>query len=168
MEEDKFEERMQFTADAAGGISALSRTSGVATRTIKGYIDGDNDPTRKKLIAMADAAKVSVEWLATGKGLMRQGETQGGKKCDHEALKLHRKGHLFEKDPGFNPELMEQIYSQLSSFKENNPGSLTSEKEIDVLILTYSLCQPRVRNEARLICSMVASIISGEHSESLL
>lgn len=65
---------MRFTADKAGGISALSRTSGVATRTIKGYIDGDNDPTRKKLIAMAEAANVSVEWLATGKGAMRPGE----------------------------------------------------------------------------------------------
>lgn len=162
MSEDKFGERMQFTADKVGGISALSRTSGIATRSIKGYIDGDNDPTRKKLIAIAEAADVSVEWLVTGKGAMHPGEKQ----CEHESLKFHRKGHLFEKDPGFNPDLMGLIYSQLSDFKENNPGCLTTEKELDVLIFSYGLCQPEVRNEARLICSIVTSVISGETKES--
>lgn len=155
MSEDKFGERMQFAADKAGGISALSRISGIATRSIKGYIDGDNDPTRKKLIAIAEAADVSVEWLSTGKGAINPDENQ----CEHESLKFHRKGHLFENDPGFNPELMAQIYSHLSDFKEKNPGRLTKEKEVDVLILAYGLCQPEVRQEARLLCSILTAII---------
>lgn len=39
-----------------------------------GYIKGESDPSRKNLIAMAEATNVSLEWLATGKGQMRLGE----------------------------------------------------------------------------------------------
>lgn len=68
MSEDNFGERVQRVADIVGGIAALSRTTRIAKRTIKNYIDGDNDPSRKKFVALADAGNVSFEWLATGKG----------------------------------------------------------------------------------------------------
>lgn len=151
-----------------GSIAALSRKASISASTIKGYIEETNDPTRKKLIAIADAAKVSVEWLATGEGPMRPGgksEKQkdgSAEKCEHEPLKFHKKGHLFEKNPGFDPDIMGQIFSQLSQFKEKNPGVLSKEKEMDVLTIAYSFCQPEVRDEVKLICSIVMSFINGE------
>ena len=63
-----------MVVDIVGSAAALSRKTSISASVIKGYIEETNDPTRKKLIAMAEAAQVSVEWLATGKGPMRPGE----------------------------------------------------------------------------------------------
>jgi transcriptional regulator with XRE-family HTH domain len=40
------------------------------------YLSGNSDPTRKKIIKLANAVNVNVEWLATGKGPMRVGERE--------------------------------------------------------------------------------------------
>ncbi len=151
---DNFGRRMRNTADKVGGISALSRRSGVATRTIKGYIDGENDPSRKKLIALAKAANVMVEWLATGRGSMQYAETiQGNGKItgNHNALNLKDKGHVFEKIPPFNSKLLGSILAKLADFKMKNPNILTKEKEMDVITLSFSLCHFENEVEAKLI-----------------
>jgi len=162
MTENTFGKRLQIVVDIVGSAAALSRKTSISASLIRGYIEETNDPSRKKLIAIAEAAQVSTEWLATGKGPMRPGEKE--EKCEHEPLKLHGKGRLFEKNPGFDPDIMGQIYSLLSDFKDNNPGALTKEKEIDVITVTYSLCQPDVRTEAKLICSIVMAVINGKPS----
>ncbi len=74
MTEDSFGKRLQIVVDIVGSAAALSRKTSISASVIKGYIEEVNDPTRKKLVAMAEAAQVSVEWLATGKGPMRPEE----------------------------------------------------------------------------------------------
>lgn len=142
-------------------VTSFGKRCGIGESTLRSYLRGAA-PRLDKLLAITESAGVNIEWLATGKGPMRPGERQGEIKCEHESLKLHRKGHLFEKNPGFDSELLGQIFSQLSDFKENNPDCLTKEKELDVVTIAYSLVQPEVRDEAKLICSILISIINGE------
>lgn len=62
--------RLQAVIDLAGGQSALARAAGVSQAVIHRYLNG-GDPSRTKLIAIANGAGVSVLWLATGEGSMR-------------------------------------------------------------------------------------------------
>lgn len=71
---DSFGDRLRYIVDIVGSVAAVSRKTSISASTIKGYIEETNDPTRKKLIALADVGNVSLEWLATGKGDMRPWE----------------------------------------------------------------------------------------------
>lgn len=59
---------MDFLCELAGGPGELARKSKLSRRVIDKYRSGNSDPSRERLIALADAGGVSVEWLATGKG----------------------------------------------------------------------------------------------------
>ena len=61
----KFRERLRVCADKAGSIYALAQKAGFPANTLRRYLV-DSEPTRPKLIAIAKAAGVSVQWLATG------------------------------------------------------------------------------------------------------
>ncbi|MGK7345428.1 MAG: LexA family transcriptional regulator [Candidatus Nitrospinota bacterium M3_3B_026] len=68
-----FRQRMEYIAMMAGNATALSKKSGVSRRAVGLYLSGKSDPTRKRLVAMAKAAGVTVEWLATGEGPIQRG-----------------------------------------------------------------------------------------------
>lgn len=56
--------------EALGGqsIRSFARGAGFAHTTLKQYLSGKSEPTRPRLVAIASAAGVAVEWLATGRG----------------------------------------------------------------------------------------------------
>jgi len=62
-----FRERLQSCIDASGTLYALAKKIGSPPNTIRRYF-GSSEPTRPKLLAIAAATGVSVEWLATGRG----------------------------------------------------------------------------------------------------
>lgn len=59
--------RVSEVIDMVGGENALAERSGLSRSMIEKYKKG-SEPTRSSLVSMADAAGVSVEWLAIGKG----------------------------------------------------------------------------------------------------
>ena len=63
-----FKQRMSIVAKLAGNATELSRKTGISRRAIGTYLSGCSDPTRERLIAIANASGVTVEWLATGLG----------------------------------------------------------------------------------------------------
>lgn len=63
-----FQMRMQECADEAGNPAALARAAGISHPVISDYLNGVSEPSRLRLISIAKAAGVSVEWLATGEG----------------------------------------------------------------------------------------------------
>jgi phage repressor protein C with HTH and peptisase S24 domain len=65
---ETLQDRMRIAADRVGNASALSRVTGISRRSIGEYLAGDAEPSTSRLVAIADAAGVSVEWLATGRG----------------------------------------------------------------------------------------------------
>jgi phage repressor protein C with HTH and peptisase S24 domain len=74
MAKDTFQERIKEMVNLAGNIADLSRLTGISPRSISGYINDESDPSRKKLLAIASAMKVSAGWLIAGVGPMREGD----------------------------------------------------------------------------------------------
>ena len=56
---------------ASHRVEDVARQVGVTASAIYNWLSGANEPSLAKLIALAGATKVSVEWLATGKGEMQ-------------------------------------------------------------------------------------------------
>lgn len=69
-----FAKRVAIIAKLAGSGQELANRAQISRRVIGKYLAGESDPSRERLIAMAEAVGVSVEWLATGRGAMRGGD----------------------------------------------------------------------------------------------
>lgn len=65
---DGFRKRLNALATEHGSIEALARACGMKGSTLRKWIDGPSEPNRARLVAIAQGAKVSVAWLATGEG----------------------------------------------------------------------------------------------------
>jgi len=68
---ESFKERISIAAKMAGNATELARKTGISRRAIGTYLAGTSDPTRERLISIAEVAGVSVEWLATGRGMIQ-------------------------------------------------------------------------------------------------
>ena len=54
---------------------AFALQAGLSTTAFHHYLKGNSEPTRPVMIAIAKTAGVNIEWLVTGTGPMRKGET---------------------------------------------------------------------------------------------
>ena len=70
--DNPFSDRIKKIIELTGSAEKLANISGMSSRVIGKYLAGISDPTRKKLIALSDAAQVNIEWLATGKGPIKE------------------------------------------------------------------------------------------------
>ncbi len=66
IENDSFTDRLKEIITKLGSQEKLAFKSGISKSTISKYILGLSDPTRKKIIALASAGDVNVEWLVNG------------------------------------------------------------------------------------------------------
>jgi phage repressor protein C with HTH and peptisase S24 domain len=69
-EQGRFSVRIQKLAIAVGGPKQLSERSGLSRAVIGKYLSGKSDPSRQRLVKLANAAGVSIRWLVTGEGEM--------------------------------------------------------------------------------------------------
>jgi hypothetical protein len=56
--------------DRAGSVLALAHAAGVSDSSVHLWLTG-SEPSREKLVRLAEAGGVTVEWLAAGRGPMR-------------------------------------------------------------------------------------------------
>lgn len=82
----QFLERMEALCRHTGGPGLLAQKSRLSRRVIDKYRNGESDPSRQRLIRMADAGGVSVEWLATGRGAMVGASATPGAEVDEYLL----------------------------------------------------------------------------------
>lgn len=77
---DDFPARIVRLAELCGGVMELARRSALSHQVIRKYIRGVSDPSRERLVALAGAGPVHLEWLATGRGpmLLSSTERDGG------------------------------------------------------------------------------------------
>jgi SOS-response transcriptional repressor LexA len=68
-----------------GSVADLARAVGVSDNAIYKWVSGRGQPSMVSLVNLAKAARVSVEWLATGQDLSK-GETPGGDAGDYVYL----------------------------------------------------------------------------------
>ena len=71
--ERSFQDRIAEAARLAGGAQSLADKAGLSRRVVGKYLAGKSDPSRERLVRIADAAGVSIEWLASGRGPMVRG-----------------------------------------------------------------------------------------------
>lgn len=69
-----FGDRVRSISQSVGGLDQLSKLSKISKRVISSYISGDSEPTRPRLISIAQAGNVTLEWLAEGKGIKENRE----------------------------------------------------------------------------------------------
>lgn len=66
---EEFKDRLQLVTDKTS-VSDFGRKCGIGESTLRKYLKGAS-PRLDKIIAIAEAANVNIEWLATGVGPMR-------------------------------------------------------------------------------------------------
>lgn len=64
-----FADRLRILIDRAGSVLALAQAAGVSDSSVHLWLRG-SEPSREKLVKLATAANVSIEWLAAGRGPM--------------------------------------------------------------------------------------------------
>lgn len=67
-ERDAFVLRLQCILRHWPSADRLARTMGVSPSALRKWLKGEAEPSRERLIALADAAQVSIGWLAKGEG----------------------------------------------------------------------------------------------------
>jgi phage repressor protein C with HTH and peptisase S24 domain len=65
-----------------GGAKRLSERTGLSRAVIGKYLGGKSEPSRDRLVKLAEAGGISIRWLATGEGEMRSDE--------HEYIRVPR------------------------------------------------------------------------------
>ncbi len=68
-----FSDRLRIVLDAEESALAFARKSDVGESLLRRYLSG-SEPGLDKLVRIASAASVRLEWLATGEGPMRAAE----------------------------------------------------------------------------------------------
>lgn len=61
-----FQSRMADAVRRVGGVSAMAERTGLSRGVIHKYLNGESEPSRDRLVAIAKAADVNVGWLAAG------------------------------------------------------------------------------------------------------
>lgn len=65
-----FVRRVNQVCEMVGGRKELASRAGLSPSVIDKYAQGKSDPSRQRVVAIAHAAGVSVQWLASGEGPM--------------------------------------------------------------------------------------------------
>lgn len=77
-------------------VLSFAKRAGVSEGVVRKYVKGDAEPTVSRLIAMANAAGVSVNWLATGEGFKNINDTKKVFKSDIDIHALSRSIELLD------------------------------------------------------------------------
>lgn len=73
-ESPEFVQRLRTLCERAGSASALAKAAGLSQSGLHRYLTG-GEPTRRVLLALAEAGGVNLQWLATGTGEMLPSES---------------------------------------------------------------------------------------------
>ena len=75
---EAFAARLTALADHYKSVDQFAKKIGVSPSALRKWLKGEAEPRRDLLVAVAQAAGVSVEWLATGRGPVRRGRAPAG------------------------------------------------------------------------------------------
>ena len=74
----------------------MARLTGISARAIGQYASGTVDPTRSKIIALANAVGVNVLWLITGEGPMKGPRAQADRAKEAQPIYTTNYDELIE------------------------------------------------------------------------
>lgn len=127
-----FTERMKEVVGLAGGITELSKKSGLSKGVLHKYINGESDPSRLRMIAMTDATGVSLEWLALGEGPMMRGANAAENKGSPDKATLNAAMAIYALMRGTGkmmaPDRFEELATEMWKLDHEGPGDLKNDK----------------------------------------
>lgn len=106
--DDDFIARLRVLVERAGNASALVRQAGISPSGFQKYLGGA-EPSRRVLMALADAGGVTLEWLMTGRGPMEAGVRDSWPENHLTLLPLYRGGDVDCAVPQASPEKLVQL-----------------------------------------------------------
>jgi len=125
--ETSFNERIRIIIEKVGSAEKLATLSGMSSRVIGKYLAGESDPSREKLVALANAAGVSVAWLATGE----------------KALSPEQPDFVCEHGPhysaGIDESLLISIIEAIEEHLAAIDGELAPKKKAQLIATLYSI-----------------------------
>lgn len=72
-----FPARLRRAIKSYGNANALAKAAGLSEGVLRKWVQGKSEPTRDRLVTIADIAGVRIEWLATGRGPEKIGPEAG-------------------------------------------------------------------------------------------
>ncbi|MGG6263298.1 LexA family transcriptional regulator [Leptolyngbya sp. AN03gr2] len=84
--DEGFISRLKQVIEEYGSINSLARAANLSESSIRKWRDGTAEPSRDRLVALAEAVQVRMDWLAAGKGPMRQDYPVAGKDAESKNL----------------------------------------------------------------------------------
>ncbi len=106
--------RLRECVKIAGSGDELARETGINRRTLEYYLTGKSEPKISKIADIAQATKVSLEWLVFGEGPMMRDHLLAGDKdgeptstLAHSAMAVYVT--LFEAGKLIEPEKFEEL-----------------------------------------------------------
>jgi phage repressor protein C with HTH and peptisase S24 domain len=72
MNSELFSDRINILIEAHESAAKLSRLVGVSESVVRKWRNGNSDPSRENLVALAKSTRTNLVWLATGEGLMNE------------------------------------------------------------------------------------------------
>jgi phage repressor protein C with HTH and peptisase S24 domain len=83
--EEEFRRRLRLIMQQFGSVADLARAVGVSDNAIYKWVSGRGQPSMISLVNLARAARVSIEWLATGQDAPK-GEARGAEAGEYVYL----------------------------------------------------------------------------------
>jgi phage repressor protein C with HTH and peptisase S24 domain len=85
VEEEEFRRRLRLIMQQFGSVADLARAVGVSDNAIYKWVSGRGQPSMISLVNLARAARVSIEWLATGQDAPKS-EARGAESAEYVYL----------------------------------------------------------------------------------
>lgn len=152
--DEKFIERLKVLVEKAGSAEKLAKMTGVGSRNIGKYLAG-SDPSRRRLIRLAQGMSVKLAWLAMGEGQMYgeipEGEDKGriaqvsgsSAKMDHALIQ--QTGRPLR--PGIDRKIIHP-YRYLGDPPEDMPPTLDEITNLlRMIVICYRLVRPECNDE---------------------
>lgn len=116
-------ERIRKCAEMAGSGHALADKTGIPRRTLETYLSGNAEPKASRVLSIAKAAGVSLEWLLTGNGPIRRSPVG----C-HANIDLH-----------IDIALLEEVLNTIEAALKQSGRVLSSDKKARFIAVVYDL-----------------------------
>lgn len=119
---DAFTDRMNVAIRKGGGVTNMAHRTGLSESVLRKWRSGASDPKRSDLVKVADAAGVSVEWLATGR---------------EDVPGITEDGATYTATPRVDLDQLEEVIAKTRRRFKERGLDLTPESEARVIRLIY-------------------------------
>jgi hypothetical protein len=143
--------RIQLLIRVAGSMAAIARRCGFSQGAVRSWRDGHTDISRERCVVMARTFNVSLVWLMTGEGPMREPPARVQFRDDsimlrtapasaaHRPVDEERSSQRGTPSPALKPRVLAAALRLLQSYIGLLGGSLNPNERADALVELYEI-----------------------------